>query len=162
MLQLFSPFMLNEASSVNGGTDRFTKEYLISERVFTALYFLLINTLKSRQYEAFKVIAPLLDGIKCMWSILYNHICYWYPCTDLLRQIVRSRPDGSYLPAICIQNFSRLCEELSKNKIVTKKFAEYFLVDFVVLVKLTSLPPKIKQHLMPGVYSIMDTCTEYE
>jgi hypothetical protein len=43
-----------------------------------------------------------------------------------------------------------------KNKIVTKKFAEYFLVDFVVLVKLTSLPPKIKQHLMPGVYSIMD------
>jgi hypothetical protein len=145
MLQLFSPFMLNEASSVNGGTDRFTKEYLISERVFTALYFLLLNTLKSRQYEAYKVIAPLLDGIKY-----------------LLRQIVRARPDGSYLTAICIQNFSRLCEELSKNKIVTKKFAEYFLVDFVVLVKLTSLPPKIKQHLMPGVYSIMDTCTEYE
>ncbi len=70
MLQLFSPFMLNEASSVNGGTDRFTKEYLISEPVFTALYFLLINTLKSRQYEAFKVIAPLLDGIKCTYAVI--------------------------------------------------------------------------------------------
>ncbi len=70
MLQLFSPFMLNEASSVNGGTDRFTKEYLISEPVFTALYFLLINTLKSRQYEAFKVIAPLLDGIKCSYKTI--------------------------------------------------------------------------------------------
>jgi hypothetical protein len=35
--------------------------------VFTALYFLLLNTLKSRQYEAFKVIAPLLDGIKCTY-----------------------------------------------------------------------------------------------
>lgn len=63
---------------------------------------------------------------------------------------------------MCIQNFSRLCEELAKNKIVTKKFAEYFLVDFVVLVKLTSLPPKIKLHLMPGVYAVMDTCTDYE
>lgn len=71
MLQLFSPFMLNEASSVNGGTDRFTKEYLISERVFTALYFLLLNTLKSRQYEAYKVIAPLLDGIKCTYFARY-------------------------------------------------------------------------------------------
>lgn len=161
MLQLFSPFMLNEASSVNGGTDRFTKEYLISERVFTALYFLLLNTLKSRQYEAYKVIAPLLDGIKCTYFDTTD-MCTNDRGADLLRQIVRARPDGSYLPAICIQNFSRLCEELSKNKIVTKKFAEYFLVDFVVLVKLTSLPPKIKQHLMPGVYSIMDTCTEYE
>lgn len=95
-------------------------------------------------------------------SLDTNDMCTNDRGADLLRQIVRARPDGSYLPAICIQNFSRLCEELSKNKIVTKKFAEYFLVDFVVLVKLTSLPPKIKQHLMPGVYSIMDTCTEYE
>ena len=88
MLQLFSPFMLNEASSVNGGTDRFTKEYLISEPVFTALYFLLINMLKSRQYESFKVIAPLLDGIKCTYSD--NRLC-----NRALNTLVRSAPTNS-------------------------------------------------------------------
>jgi len=122
--------------------------YILSERVFLAIYHMLYACAKTRQYETFKVIAPFLEVIKF-----------------LLRQIVKVRAirgQSSTSLTQCAQNFSRLLEEMSHNKAVMKKYAVYLILDYIQLLTREAVPKDIKDSLLNGIYALLDVCTEYE
>jgi hypothetical protein len=47
------------------------KPFILSEKLFLAIYYMLYGCVKTRQYETFKVIAPFLEIIKCIPLIYF-------------------------------------------------------------------------------------------
>lgn len=68
----------------------------------------------------------------------------------------------SYPYLTCARNLARLLEEMSKHPKQFNKYVAHLLVQYVQLTEVHPLSPSVKQALMPGIYSLLDICSEFE
>jgi hypothetical protein len=66
------------------------------------------------------------------------------------------------LPVICAENVARLYTELTQNASVMKKYAIYIVVDYLQLLEYETVPQEVKDAVLPGVYALLDICSEAE
>jgi hypothetical protein len=65
-------------------------------------------------------------------------------------------------PNACADNLARLLEEMSKHPKQFNKYVTQLLVQYIELTEVHPLSPATKQALLPGIYALLDICSEFE
>jgi len=139
----------------------------LPKQIFSAYYTFLYRLLKTRSRQTFS----------CMPLFLYNlrgemdsnqippfdccnltHACAHK--TELLSSIFLA--DQGSASVVCASNLARLFEEISNYPKQFNKYVALLLVHYIQLCEIHLLSSATKEALLPGIYALMDICTEYE
>jgi hypothetical protein len=74
----------------------------------------------------------------------------------------RSGGGGGHQQVACTENLARLLEEMSKHPKQFNKYVAQLLVQYIQLTEVNPLSPATKQALLPGIYALLDICSEFE
>jgi hypothetical protein len=69
---------------------------------------------------------------------------------------------GGHQQVACTENLARLLEEMSKHPKQFNKYVAQLLVQYIQLTEVNPLSPATKQALLPGIYALLDICSEFE
>jgi len=115
----------------------------LPKQIFSAYYTFLYRLLKTRSRQTFS----------CMPLFLYN-------LRELLSSIFLA--DQGSASVVCASNLARLFEEISNYPKQFNKYVALLLVHYIQLCEIHLLSSATKEALLPGIYALMDICTEYE
>ncbi|KAL6080652.1 rRNA primary transcript metabolism protein [Balamuthia mandrillaris] len=112
--------------------------------IFLAFYHLLRSCLSLRTTETIQCMPSFLSNIRYMMALIFRY--------------AESDPERTDH----VENMARLLEELAKHSKAFNKYTGFLLSHYIELVENYALPSIVKQALMPGIYSLLDVCGEFE
>eukprot|EP01125_Pyxidicula_operculata_P022802 TRINITY_DN9584_c0_g1_i1.p1 TRINITY_DN9584_c0_g1~~TRINITY_DN9584_c0_g1_i1.p1 ORF type:complete len:1760 (-),score=272.52 TRINITY_DN9584_c0_g1_i1:190-5019(-) len=119
--------------------------FAIDYSVYDCFYHLLYSLIRIRPDETIKCFASFMA---CVQYLLFQ-----------IPKISTAQLDTLEMRA---NSLSRLYQSIAEHKKKTKKIAVYVIADFVNLLRRQSMNQIAKASLLPGIYSLIDICGDYE
>lgn len=140
----------------------------LPERLFLSFYSFLYRLLKIRYKQTFNCMPLFLLNIRDLLSSVFmaeqSALQSGRGTSGRAAATERSGGGGGggHQQVACTENLARLLEEMSKHPKQFNKYVAQLLVQYIQLTEVNPLSPATKQALLPGIYALLDICSEFE
>jgi len=124
----------------------------LEESIFMEYYHLLGAIIRYHPEETFKCIASFMN---CLRYLMFQ-------VAKQTEQYPHKTGTSNKLSVRCATHLARLFSEMASHNSKARHFVVYLLSDYITLLRKQALDEQTKSTLLPGIYDLLDTCSEFE